>query len=256
MDHTVLSANIPCLPFLRKRSPDGATLTEVGDIQLQLTTHLSTQRDERLSWPGWLTYSGRFTHISGHSSATGRAQDRKSSSAKDRRSTAVPRNQPRPWVDIVGYNKLWVTMMDMEYPLHLIDLLAKPYRKQLAKVKVAGKLSEWFPAKKGIRQGCVLSPYLFNILAEKVMRETLDGFLCGLLIGEQIVTNLCYADDIILLATLEAELQELVDRLDRVSHKLIQPTHQRRSGNGKRRNSVLPHTHSEWATGAGGYVPV
>ena len=57
-------------------------------------------------------------------------------------------------------------MMDMGYPLHLIDLL---YRKQLAKVKVAGTLSEWFPVKRGIRQGRVLSPYLFNILAEMVM---------------------------------------------------------------------------------------
>jgi len=51
------------------------------------------------------------------------------------------------------------------------------------------------------------------------MRETLDGFLSGLQIGRRIVTNLRYADDIILLATLEAELQELVDRLDRVSRK-------------------------------------
>jgi len=50
-------------------------LTEVADIQLQLITHLSTQRDERLSWPGWFTYSRRFTHISGHPLATGRAQD-------------------------------------------------------------------------------------------------------------------------------------------------------------------------------------
>jgi len=58
-------------------------LTEAADIQLQLTTHLSTQGDERLSWPGWLTYSVRFTHINGHPSATGRAQDRKSSPAKD-----------------------------------------------------------------------------------------------------------------------------------------------------------------------------
>jgi len=73
-------------------------------------------------------------------------------------------------------------MMDMGYPLHLIDLLAKLYRKQLAKVKVAGTLSEWFHVKKGVRQGCVLSPYLFNILAE-------------------------------------AEVQELMDRLDRVSRK-------------------------------------
>jgi len=49
-------------------------------------------------------------------------------------------------------------MMDMEYPLHLIDLLAKLYRIQLAKVKVTGTPSEWFRVKKGIRQGCVLSP--------------------------------------------------------------------------------------------------
>ena len=105
------------------------------------------------------------------------------------------------------------------YPLHLIDLLAKLYRKQLAKVKIAGTLSEWFHVKKGVRQGRVLSPYSFNILAEMVTRETLDGFQGGLQIGGRMITNLCYADDIILLATSETELQELVDRLDRVSHK-------------------------------------
>ena len=52
------------------------------------------RRDERLSWPGWLTYSGWLTHTSGQPSATGRAQDSGSSLAKDRRSTAEPRNQP------------------------------------------------------------------------------------------------------------------------------------------------------------------
>jgi len=69
-------------------------LTEVADIQSQLTTVLiyRPRRDKRLSWPGWLTYNGRFSHISSHPSATGRAQDRESSPAKDRRSTAVPRN--------------------------------------------------------------------------------------------------------------------------------------------------------------------
>ena len=51
--------------------------------------------------------------------------------------------------DSISHDKLWLTMMDMGYPLHLIDLLAKLYRKQLAKVKVAGTLSEWFPVKKG-----------------------------------------------------------------------------------------------------------
>jgi len=60
--------------------------------------------------------------------------------------------------------------------MFLIDLLAKLYRKQLTKIKVAGTLSEWFSVKKGVRQGYVLSPYLFNILADMVMRETLDGF--------------------------------------------------------------------------------
>jgi len=52
-----------------------------------------------------------------------------------------------------------------------------------------------------------------------VMRETLDGFQGGLQIGGRMIANLRYADDIILLATSEAELQELVDRLDRVSRK-------------------------------------
>jgi len=51
------------------------------------------------------------------------------------------------------------------------------------------------------------------------MRETLDAFQGGLQIGRQILTNLHYADDIMLLATTEAELQELVDHLDRVSRK-------------------------------------
>ena len=73
------------------------------------------------------------------------------------------------------------------------------------------------------------------------MRETLGGFQSELQIGGRMITNLRYADDIILLATSEAELQELVDRLDRVSRKyslLINV------GNGERRHSV-PHTHPE-----------
>ena len=109
--------------------------------------------------------------------------------------------------------------MDMGYPLHLIDLLAKLYSKQLAKVIVAGTLSEWFSVKTGVRKGCVLSPNLFNNLAEMMMRETHDGYQGGLKIEERMVTNLRCADDILLLSTSEAELHELVNRLDRVSRK-------------------------------------
>ena len=51
------------------------------------------RKDERLSWPSWLTYSEWLTHIGGHPSAAGRAQDRESSPVRDRRSTTVPRHQ-------------------------------------------------------------------------------------------------------------------------------------------------------------------
>ena len=52
------------------------------------------RKDERLSWPSWLTCTRRFTHISGHPSAAGRAQERESLPVRDRRSTTVPRHQP------------------------------------------------------------------------------------------------------------------------------------------------------------------
>ena len=51
------------------------------------------QKDERLSWPSWITYSQRFTHISGHPSAVGQLQDSERLPVKDQRSTAEPRNQ-------------------------------------------------------------------------------------------------------------------------------------------------------------------
>ena len=67
--------------------------TEASNCSLLLIYLL--QKDERLSRPGWLTYSVRFTHISGHPSAAVRAQDSESWPVRDRRSTAVPRNQPK-----------------------------------------------------------------------------------------------------------------------------------------------------------------
>jgi len=60
-------------------------------------------KDERLNWPSWLTYSGRFTHISGHPSAVGRAQDSESSPVKDRHSTAEPRNQRASLMCVIAF---------------------------------------------------------------------------------------------------------------------------------------------------------
>ena len=76
MDHTVFTCKPyhACLLFISVHQM-APSLTEVADIRLQLTTHSSTLKGWKVSWPSWLTYSGWFTHISGHPSATGRAQD-------------------------------------------------------------------------------------------------------------------------------------------------------------------------------------
>jgi len=87
-----------CLPLPRKRLPDAASPDCRGCAHLiaayLLLTYLP-RKDERLSRPGWLTYIGRFTHISGHPSpsAAGRRQNRESWPVKDQRSTTLPRNQ-------------------------------------------------------------------------------------------------------------------------------------------------------------------
>jgi len=88
------------LPFLSARPASVAFIRwrhsyTVVHARFQLLFIYRPRKDERLSWPGWLTCNGRFTPTSGHSppSAAGRAWDRKSQPARDRRSTAVPRNR-------------------------------------------------------------------------------------------------------------------------------------------------------------------
>jgi len=66
--------------------------------------------------------------------------------------------------DSVSHDKLWLNMLDMGYPADLVNMLANLYKNQKARMKVAGTLSGWLKVKKGVRQGCVLSPYLFNVL--------------------------------------------------------------------------------------------
>jgi len=95
MDHTAYLQLHQCLPLPRKRSPDGAS-PDWGCAHLiaAYSSFIYPRKDDRLSRPGWLTYSGRFTHISGHQSAAGRARDRESSPVRDRRSTTVHATQP------------------------------------------------------------------------------------------------------------------------------------------------------------------
>ena len=116
--------------------------------------------------------------------------------------------------DMIRHDKLWLTMLEMGFPPQLVQLLRNLYRQQRANVKTDGRTSAWFRVNKGVRQGCNLSPCLFNILAEQVMRKALMGFAGGFRIGGKTISNLRYADDIVLLATTPEELQELVNRVE------------------------------------------
>ena len=121
--------------------------------------------------------------------------------------------------DSINHESLWTTMAEMGFPGHIIDLISKLYKKQRARVRVVGTVSGEFRVRRGVRQGCVLSPNLFNILAERVMREALEEYEGGVHIGGRRMTNLRYADDIVLLTSSEEELQTMVERLDRSGRK-------------------------------------
>jgi len=96
VDHTVLPANnttpaFPSWAFTRcHHSPPQQLQQQTSNCSSLLI--YQPQKDERLSWPSWLTYSRWLTHISGHPSATSRAKDSESTSTKDQCSTAGPRN--------------------------------------------------------------------------------------------------------------------------------------------------------------------
>src|SRR6218665_984687 len=85
--------------------------------------------------------------------------------------------------DSIPHETLWVTMIEMGFPGHIINILTKLYCKQKARVKVAGTMSTEFRIRRGVRQGCVLSPTLLNFIAEMVMRETLEGYEGGVQMG-------------------------------------------------------------------------
>ena len=76
-----------------------------------------------------------------------------------------------------------------------------------------GTIGDWIKTTVGVRQGCVLSPTLFNLFLEKIMTDALDGHVCSVSIGGRPITNLRFADDIDGLAGSEEELRQLVERL-------------------------------------------
>ena len=74
--------------------------------------------------------------------------------------------------DCVDRNKLWKFLKEMGIPDHLTCLLRSLYADQEATVRTGHGTTDWFPIGKGVRQGCILSPCLFNLYAEYIMRNT------------------------------------------------------------------------------------
>ena len=73
--------------------------------------------------------------------------------------------------DCVNHNKLWKILQEMRIPDYLICLLRNLYASQEATVKTGHGKTDWFQIGKGVRQGCILSPCLFNLYAEYIMRN-------------------------------------------------------------------------------------
>ena len=110
----------------------------------------------------------------------------------------------------MDHNKLWKILKEMGIPDHLTCLLRNLYVGQKATVRI-GHGTDWFKTVNGVCQGCILSPFLFNLYAEYIMRNVgLDEAQVGIKIAGRNVNNLRYADDTTLMAEIEEELKRLL----------------------------------------------
>ena len=102
----------------------------------------------------------------------------------------------------------WKVLQEIGIPDHLTCLLRNLYASQGATVRTRNGIMKWFQIGKGVRQGCILSPCLFNFYAEYNMRNArLDEAQAGIKIAERNINNLRYADDTTLMAESEEELK-------------------------------------------------
>ena len=109
---------------------------------------------------------------------------------------------------------LWATMHKYNINQNLIALIEELYNNATSSVCLDGDIGEWFRTTVGVRQGCLLSPTLFNIFLERIMADALEGHEWTVNIGGRNVSNLRFADDIESLAGSEEELANLIKRLD------------------------------------------
>ena len=99
----------------------------------------------------------------------------------------------------------------------IIRAIENLYDKAQSAVLFNVSIGEWFRTTVGVRQGCLLSPNLFNIFLERIMCEALDVYEGSVSIGGRLITNFRFADDIVVNAEEEEEADVLIDRLDRTT---------------------------------------
>ena len=110
----------------------------------------------------------------------------------------------------------------MGIPAHLICLLRNLYAGQEAIVRIGHGTTDWFQIEKGVHRGCVLSPCLFNLYAEYIMRNAgLEEVQAGIKIARRNINNLRYADDTTLMGESEKELKSLLMKVKEESQKVV-----------------------------------
>ena len=122
----------------------------------------------------------------------------------------------------------WKILQEMGIPDHLTCLLRNLYASQEATVRTRHEITDWFQIKKGVHQGCILSPCLFNLYAEYIMQNArLGEAQAGIKIVRRNINNVRYADDTTLMAESEEELKSLLMRVKEESEKLVKTQHSR-----------------------------
>ena len=122
--------------------------------------------------------------------------------------------------DCVDHNTLWKILKEMGIPDHLTCLLRNLYTGQEATVRTGHGTTDCFQIGKGAHPGCILSPYLFNLYAEYIMRNAgMKEAQAGIKIAGRNIKNLSYADETTLMAESEEELKSLLMKVKEKSGK-------------------------------------
>ena len=123
--------------------------------------------------------------------------------------------------DCVDHNKLWKILKEMGMPNHLTCLLRNLYAGQEATVRTGHGTTDWFQIGKGVHQGCILSPCLFNLYAEYIMWNAgLDESQAGIKTVGRNISDLRYTDDTTLMAESKEELKNLLMKVKVESEKV------------------------------------